>query len=232
MRKVADVVLQSAPRVARSVSDDLRVRIERCELMPGERLKFKDLSSHYGVSIGALREELNILEFEGVVLGERNKGYQVASVSSEELLDLTDLRISLERRALAQSIDAGDHAWEARVVSAGHMLGRMEEQRTDAVVLDPLWAQRHRDYHLALLSACPSAWTLRYCKQLMQLLHRYLCLSVRLRGGRPRRSFGDHERLIELALARDVEQACDLLERHLRATTDAIFKSLPALQQA
>ncbi|RDJ93523.1 hypothetical protein B4Q13_21350, partial [Lacticaseibacillus rhamnosus] len=42
---------------------------------------------------------------------------------------------------------------------------------------------------------------------------------------------GDWSRHCELALARDVEKACDLLERHLRATTDAILKSLPSLPQ-
>jgi DNA-binding GntR family transcriptional regulator len=106
----------SAAKVKRNVSDDLRIRIERCELMPGERLKFKDLADRYDVSIGALCEELAILEPEGVVLGERNKGHKVPS-GSMRLLNLTDLRILLERRALAQSIDAGDDAWEVRVIS-------------------------------------------------------------------------------------------------------------------
>ena len=119
-----------------------------------------------------------------------------------------------------------------RVVSSGHLLGLIEGERADSIVLDPVWAERHRDFHLALLSACPSEWTVRYCKQLMQLLHRYLCLSVRARGRRPNRSFGDHDRLIKLALARDSDQACDLLERHLRATTDAVLKSVPEFQRA
>ena len=119
----------------------------------------------------------------------------------------------------------------AETISSAHLLARMEAQRTDGMLLDPQWAQRHRAFHLALLSACPSEWTLRYCKQLMRLLHRYLCLSVRVRAGTPNRSFVDHERLIKLALARDAEQACDLLKRHLRTTTDAILKSVPAFQR-
>ena len=225
-KAAAGAAARAAPKAERSVSDDLRVRIERCELMPGARLKFEDLRNRYDVSIGALREELAILEFEGVVCSERNKGYQVSPVSVKELLDLTELRIFLERKALAESINAGDEAWEVRIVSSSHLLTRTEEKRTDAIVLDPIWAKRHRGFHLALLSACPSEWTLRYCKQLMQLLHRYLCLSVRLRGGTSNRSFSDHERLTKLALARDAKQACDVLDRHLRATTDVILKSI------
>lgn len=215
---------------ALSVRDDLRLRIERCELMPSERLKFEELRSYYNVSIGALREELTLLESEGVVFSEKNKGFQVSPVSVRELLDLTDLRIVLERRALAQSIDAGQDDWEAGVVSALHLLTRLEAQRSDATVLDPLWSRRHREFHMVLLSACPSEWTLRYCKQLMNLSHRYICLSVHYRGVKGGRSFGDHERLAKLALARDTEQACDLLERHFRATTDAILKAIPDFQ--
>ena len=215
---------------ALSVRDDLRRRIECCELMPSERLKFEELRSYYNVSIGALREELTLLESEGVVLSEKNKGFQVSPVSVRELLDLTDLRIVLERRALAQSIDAGQDDWEAGIVSTLHLLTRLQVQRSDATVLDPLWSRRHREFHMALVSACPSEWTLRYCKQMMNLSHRYICLSVHYRGTKGGRSFGDHERLAKLALARNTEQACDLLERHFRATTNVILSAIPDFQ--
>ncbi len=207
---------------------DLRTRIQNCELMPGERLKFEDLRLHYRASIGSLREILSTLESEGIVSSEKNKGFQVAPVSARELLDLTELRIDLERKALRQSIDAGGDAWESDVVAKWHLLSLLEPKRVDAQEFDPVWAQRHRAFHFALLSACPSEWTLRFCWQLMELLHRYHCLSIRYRRiSRAGRGFAGHKQLMRLALERNADKACELLEEHLRATADSILKAVP-----
>lgn len=216
------------PFRAEAMLDDLRARIQNCELMPGERLKFEDLRLHYRASIGSLREMLSTLESEGIVSSEKNKGFQVAPVSARELRDLTELRIDLEKKALRQSIEAGDDAWESEVVAKWHLLSLLEPKRADAQEFDPVWAQRHRAFHFSLLSACPSEWTLRFCWQLMELLHRYHCLSIRYRRvSRTGRGFAGHKQLMRLALERNADKACELLEEHLRATADSILRAVP-----
>ncbi|MES2534281.1 MAG: GntR family transcriptional regulator [Pseudomonadota bacterium] len=220
------------PAVEAAALDDLRVRIQNCDLMPGDKLKFEELRERYQTSVGTLREALNALESEGLVISEKNRGFQVAPVSVAELVDITELRVELQRKALQLSIEHGDDEWEARIVTAWHLLSIIQASRKDSAVFDAVWAKRHADFHAALLQACPSRWTLRFCAQLYNLAQRYQRLAVKYRAGSPSRGFKDHEQLVKLCLNRDVERACDVMEAHVRGTTDSILRGVPAFSSA
>jgi Transcriptional regulators len=236
MKKASAAMEERAAR-PRSPSDTsvevvtaLRHRIHNCAVMPGERLKFDELRAHYGASVGTLREALATLESEGLVRGERNRGFVVAPVSVEDLLDITDLRVDIEKKALRLSLAHGDDAWEAALVSAWHMLSIVQESRASASEFDSTWAQRHEHFHACLVAACPSTWTLRFRSLLFGLYHRYLCLATKIRATTGVRGFGEHEQLLKLAIARDVEQIGSVMEHHIRSTTKSILSGLPELQ--
>src|SRR5271157_1164652 len=53
-----------------------------------------------GSEPGAVREALSRLSAEGLVIAESQKGYRVAPLSADELLDLTEARVEIERIAL------------------------------------------------------------------------------------------------------------------------------------
>ena len=60
---------------------------------PSERLKFENLRERYAASIGTLRESLLHLMSEGFVRSEVNRGFTVAPVSLDDLMDITELRV-------------------------------------------------------------------------------------------------------------------------------------------
>jgi DNA-binding GntR family transcriptional regulator len=95
--------------------------------LPEQRLKLDGLKEAYGVSISTLRELLNRLTSEGLIVAESARGFAVAAVSAENLKELANLRQLFERHALQQSFAAGDLEWEGRVVSAHHKLALMEK---------------------------------------------------------------------------------------------------------
>ena len=97
-------------------------------LPPAQRLKLDGLKEAYGVSISTLRELLNRLTSEGLIVAESARGFEVAPVSAENLKELANLRQLLECHALQQSFAAGDMEWEGRVVSAHHKLALMEKR--------------------------------------------------------------------------------------------------------
>ncbi len=65
-----------------------------------------------------MRELLNRLASEGLVVAEAQRGFEVAPASATEFREIAALRLLLEGHALALSFAAGDLDWEARVVAA------------------------------------------------------------------------------------------------------------------
>ncbi|KLN52821.1 FadR/GntR family transcriptional regulator [Variovorax paradoxus] len=66
-------MMTSEARLFESISDDIRARVARGELKPGQKLRSeRDLAEHYGVSRSGVREALRSLERGGVI--ELRKG--------------------------------------------------------------------------------------------------------------------------------------------------------------
>lgn len=205
-----------------------------CELAPGEKLKVAELSKSYGLSSSPIREALNRLAQEGIVEANENKGFRVTELSLDDFREITRLRCLLESEALADAIAHGDDAWEANVLGAFHRLGLIEKKLGKvAVVLDDDWAQRHKAYHFALFSACPSPLLLRMIDSLFDRAERYRRFSALHRTGE-RRKGDEHKQLMDAALARDSEKAVELLKRHINGTLvhtgEALSRQLSTLQ--
>ena len=120
----------SPPRAREAVGDDgyrrIRTDIVFGRLRPGQKLRLEGLKEDYGVSVSTLREILSRLAAEGFVLAEGRRGFQVASISVENLRDLAELRLLLEAHAMQVSFGNADVEWEGRVVSAHHKLASTE----------------------------------------------------------------------------------------------------------
>ena len=131
----------------------LRSDIIACRLMPNVRLRVEALRERYGMSISPIREALMRLEAEGLVELEQNKGFKVAEVSRENLLDLMRTRIEIESIALRWSLEKGPVAWEANLLSAFHRLSRqakIDPANPDAI--NEAWSKEHADFHAALVA--------------------------------------------------------------------------------
>ncbi len=107
-----------------------------------------------------MRELLNRLVCEGLIVAEGQRGFEVAPVSPTEFHKIGALRLVLESHATAQSVAGGDLDSKAGVVAAHHKLSVLETRMLREVDADPvLWEQCDRAFHKALISACGS-WAL------------------------------------------------------------------------
>lgn len=208
-----------------TVRHNLREDILSGRLAPGLRLKFAELQARYEASVGTLREALSELVADGLVVAETNRGFAVAPVSVAELLDITELRVDLEGKALTASIQHGDDEWEARVLAAFHLLQRAEGELRRDRAESSIWVERHRRFHDALVSACPSPWVLRFRQTLFDQARRYRALSMKHSASPGRME--EHRKLMEAALGRDVEAAGAASEAHIRGTARNILDSVP-----
>ena len=216
----------AAGTLASSVYDMMRQDILKGDLPPGEKLRVEYLRDRYGVGASPIREALNRLSVDGVVMRVDQKGFRVATVSVAELDELIKTRCWLEETAIRESIAAGDDAWEERLVLAFHRLSkapRSAEQITYAI--NPDWEVLHRAFHLALIGACGSRWLISYCEQLNDLADRYRQLAVRVTYPR-RNELDEHKAIMDAAVNRDSDRAVEVLMDHYRRTAAIIRDSV------
>ena len=221
----------------------LRRDILTTRLMPGAPLRLGALRTTYGVGWTPLREALSRLEAERLVTAASNRGFTVASVSKEELEDLTRARLVVELPLLLESMEKGDQTWEDAVVAAHYRLARCKiapDDPSDEAV--DLWDERHEAFHAALLGAATSRWLLRFRSTISDQLrrhHRFLGLAPTLRAAagmtdgyeeavaalREAMAIEHHTALMEAALDRDVERAKTLMTKHVGYTLHVYVQS-------
>lgn len=198
-------------------------------LKPGEKLRADFLRDRYDVGTSPVREALNRLAADGLVVHEDQRGFRVSSVSKAELVELIMTRCWLEEIALGESIANGDAAWEEGIVLAFHRLSRVPRSASEtSYAINSEWEKLHRDYHLALITACGSRWLLGFCDQLNDQTHRYRQIAAHVDDPR-RNEIDEHRAIMDAAIARDRERAVGLLKEHFTRTSDLIIARVPSL---
>ncbi len=199
------------------VYGQLRADIIDGKLPPDSKLKIEHLRNEYNVGATPLREALSRLSSDGFVITEGQRGFRVSPISPDDLDDVTELRVTLELKALRNSIQHGKEDWESRVVATYYQLSKAEE--SDLFANLETWEQRNHDFHWALISACTSKWLLHFYNTLYDQHKRYRNISLVANLGQ-RDVHAEHQRIYEAALRRDVETACHETEAHIRQTAD------------
>ncbi len=203
----------------------MREDILCCVLKPDQRLRFGELRQRYDTSVGTLREALSHLVSEGLARTEAGRGFTVAPVSLGDFLDLSELRVYLETRTLADAIRNGTDAWEAQIVSSYFLLSKLAPPRQDdPVSVKREWGKRHKRFHDSLVANCTSPWSLHFRSELFDQARRYHWLTMIHARSRRR---NEHLELRDAVLARDVDLACGLIESHIRTTVEQAASEVP-----
>ncbi len=212
--------MTDAPTLASSAHERLRADILSGRLLPGRRLTIKALMEDYAIGQTPLREALNRLAADGLVLAEDQRGFSVPPVSAAELEELTRTRCWLEERALRESMARATPGWEEALLLAGHRLSRAP-RLPDGPNED--WEARHREFHALLVGNCASRWLEGFCQQLTDRHQRYRRLAARRAFGR-RDVEGEHRAILHAVLERDADAAVAALVAHYTRTAEVILR--------
>jgi DNA-binding GntR family transcriptional regulator len=194
-------------------------------LAPGARLGIVDLVQRYEIGATPLREGLSRLISRGLIVGIGQRGFRVAEVSREDLLDITRMRTVVEIEAVRLAMAQGDDAWEAGIVSALHQM-RRHIQRTGNAFREgaPDFDRLHKGFHTALLAACGSMRLLAAHSDLYDQAYRYR--RVMMRSFDSGEEFvAAHQSLADQVLARNLGGAQAMLAGHLHSTLDFVYPS-------
>jgi DNA-binding GntR family transcriptional regulator len=204
---------------ASAVADDLRMKIMSGALAPDVHLRVQALADTYAMALSPIREALNRLASEGLVLAHDMRGFFVAPVSEKELQELTRTRCWLNEIALRESIASGGQDWEERLLVAYHRLARID-RRDPSGAANPDWNEAHRTFHRALTDGCGSSVLIDFCDQLFVQAERYRNLSRQSPNASALQRDDEHRSILESALERDYGRTIVLLNRHFIATAE------------
>ncbi|MGV8988470.1 MAG: FCD domain-containing protein [Cypionkella sp.] len=212
--------------LAEKAYDAMRHDIIRGELAPGKPLRLADLKARYAMGFSPLREALNRLQAERLVISEALRGFRVAALSLAELQDAVASRIIIETQALRAAIRHGGDDWETGIVAALYTLNQQASRKS--VDIWELEA-RHHAFHRALLVACGSPWMLEFFERLYAATERYR-IPILLEAAEPsgRDIQAEHAGLAEAAVARDADLAVHRLQTHYGLTAEAIAQRMQA----
>lgn len=191
-------------------------------LAPGQKLTLDRMKESYEVSVSTLRELLNRLVSEGLIIAEAARGFEVMPVSADNLRQIASMRVLLESHALKESFDAGDMEWEGSVVAAHHKLASIEKKMAAGVRADAeTWKRYDWEFHHALIAACGSRVLLDTHATIYDRYLRYQILAALYRG---EAASGEHRTLLESALARDFKRAQKTLATHVHDCVDQMIR--------
>ena len=199
-------------------------------LKPGDRMHIGRLQKTYRVGATPLREALSKLTSLDLVTAQGQRGFRVAPVSVENLIDVTRMRAMLEIAALRLALASGDRDWEAAIVAAEHRLRGCP--KLDGKRIAAQWYVCNRAFHDALVAAAKSPQLIAFRSKIHDFSDRYQRLAGQ--AGFPGRDIdAEHSEIMKRALRRDVDGIAVLIVEHFVTTAhDILSRNLWTLRDA
>lgn len=192
--------------MATSVYDEIRDAIVAGRIKPGETLSENRLAAEFGTSRTPIREALHRLEIEALV--ERlPRGVQVRETSPEEIIDIYDVRITLEGAAARAAAERATELDRRRLRAAqAAMVSTGPDARERAAA--------NRAFHEAVWAASHSPTLVDLLQRLNVHLVRYP--TTTLEGDvRWTAVLEEHETLLDAIDAGDPVRAREVAEHHM-----------------
>lgn len=197
------------------VAERLRQAIMRGTFPPGTQLGEVEIATRLGVSRGPLREAMQWLVAEGLLLSVRNRGLFVRDLDAADVRDVYAARAAVERAAGLLLI-AGDRA--AAVVRLSTSLAAMEAAAGDPVAL----ADADHTFHHELVAASGSPRLRRMADTL--LVETRMCLAALQDNPPPAEDLlAEHRALLDAVRTGHVARLTAVLEAHMADAVDRIL---------
>jgi DNA-binding GntR family transcriptional regulator len=183
--------------------------IQAGELRSGARMREAELAEWLGSSRTPVREALNRLQTEGLVVVEPRRGMIIAEVDSTMMSEIYLMREVLEVTAARQ---AALHASEVEVSLLRDIAERDKEHLDDPVKL----ARNNRVFHDALYRAAHNRYLLKTANSLQESLA-LLGQTTLSRDGRGAAAYKEHDELVTAIENRDADAAEKASRAHMRS---------------
>lgn len=200
--------------------EGIRNMLFHSEIVPGQKISYRDLAERLGMSQTPVIQALKWLEFQQLVRHEPHRGYYTAPISLQEVEEIYDLRLLIESNLLQKTIKRIDENGlkRLRVALDAHLKAAKGIYLYDRLLKD-------MEYHLALAS-------LSECNVQQQALKNLFDLLYLKYGGKYLFSTSidsadtDHKDLFEQIENKDLRGARRILTRHIRRVKTHVLQGV------
>jgi DNA-binding GntR family transcriptional regulator len=201
---------------AELVAEELRERIVSGEIGEGEPLLQEHLARNLGVSRIPLREAMRQLQAEGLVTLSSHRGGVVSLLSTDQIMELFEIRACLESWLLTLAIP---RMTEEDFAALDKSIAAMPAGEVTH------WGELNWQFHQALYAPAGRDQTMQMLRKIHHNLDRYLRLHVTATSGW-RKANVEHRDIVELCRSRDVRRATVALDSHIMRTAAELIEAL------
>jgi len=191
------------------IAESLAQRIISGALAPDSPLRQDHIAREFNSSHVPVREAFRQLEAQHLVVAMPRRGVRVAPLDVKSVKEIAEMRAALEVIALRNAVPGLTAAHFARIeqaLSDGDHAQTIEDFET-----------ANRAFHHALVAPCAMPRLLASLDGLQLANSRLVFATAHSAGaGWQPRSNQDHRLILQALRARNVEQACSLLARHIQ----------------
>ncbi len=209
-QKLKDTVI-SAPD---QICEKLRKDIYSGKIAAGAQLRQDNLAERYGVSRIPVREALRQLGAEGLVTYHPNRGAVVTALSLDEALEMLDIRIALESRALQLAVP---NMVDVDFETATKILKAYDREPRAAA-----WGDMNWRFHSALYAPANRPKLLAMIETNYGHVGRFVRLQVSLAAGKERPQ-KEHYQILEACKEGNSAKAARLLADHISYTQKSLI---------
>ncbi|WNS43178.1 GntR family transcriptional regulator [Paenibacillus sp. MMS20-IR301] len=203
----------NGPLISLSISQQIYEQIKNDILSgvytPGDRLLVLELADRFKVSQAPVREALERLKFDELIIGAPNKGSVVSNISAKEIRDIFELREVVEiyavRKALPQLNEADFRHMEQTV-------RQMEEAVAKQDMLQIL--QCDLEFHGYLYERCDNQMALDIWNRMKMKMMHFMSISVRVHT--TDQLVEEHLALLEIIKSGDLKTAEKRFKQHMK----------------
>ncbi len=197
--------------ITNQVVEVLRNSIVNGDLQPGTHLREVDLAERIEVSRGSVREALIRLEAEGLVQSHVGRGSFVAELSDQDVVEIYDLRLLLEKEAVRLVTLSASEAQLQTLLDLSEQT--IKASRANDI---PTLLEINIEFHRLIWQWAENS---RLC-QLLETYYRQIQLylastTYRMPYERRLRAIEDHKNMVLAMMERDPEAAAQMMQTHL-----------------
>lgn len=218
--KLSKVNLNDYKPLREVIFETLRNAIITGELKPGERLMEVQLAEKMGVSRTPVREAIRKLELEGLVEMLPRKGAHVADLSIKDIMDVLEVRASLDGLATAL---AAERIKPEQVKELKHVqtqfLQYVEKQNLQGTI------KKDVEFHDIIYRCSGNEKLIQIANNLREQVYRFRVIYLKDYIS-PKEIVKEHAEILEAVTERDMEKARRIAEEHIKNQEKAFLKAL------
>jgi DNA-binding GntR family transcriptional regulator len=192
---------------SRRIAEVIAERIIRGTLRPDAPLRQDHVAREFNSSHVPVREAFRQLEAQHLVVAVPRRGVRVAPLDTNAVKEIAEMRAALEVVALRNAAPKLKPAHFATIE-----LALIEGDNAETI---EDFEAANRAFHHALVAPCAMPRLLASLDGLQLANSRLVFATAHSAGWQPR-SNQDHRLILQALRARNVEQACNLLARHIQ----------------